>query len=197
MSQLIISEAYLKDKSVITNNTDFKYITPQIVLVQETKLRPLLGTNLYNLIITQSTPVTSLTPDNLVLVDTYILPFLQLYIMAKSILALKYKFTNTGVIVRDAGGSGTAIPQNEAKELADSFINDAEAYGQLMVDYIKANPTKYPTYFTNTGLGNVIPKSEAYDCGIYLDDGKGYISNEEIREIGSGLNGNKINKGKY
>ena len=121
MSQIIISSQYLIDKSVITSNTDFKYITPQIVLVQELKLRPLLGTNLYNEIITQTTPPTSLTTANATLVNTYILPFLQMYIMAECILSLKYKFTNTGVITRDAGGSGTPISDNKEKELIDYY----------------------------------------------------------------------------
>lgn len=169
MSQLLISQKYLKDKSIIQDNTDFKLLTPVILWVQELKLKRLLGTNLYNLIITQSTPPTSLTGANTTLLNNYILNYMLFYVQSESIMTLKYKLTNIGVVTRDAGGQGaSSISSTEAQNLMDFYKNKAEEYGQEMIDYIKANPTSYPTYFTNTGIGDILPNPDAYDVQIFL-----------------------------
>lgn len=169
MSQLLISQQYLKDKSIIQDNTDFKLLTSVILWVQELKLKRLLGTNLYNLILTQSTPPTSLTAANTTLLNSYILNYLLFYVQSESIMTLKYRLTNIGVVSRDASNQGfTGISSTESQNLMDFYKNKAEEYGQEMVDYIKANASLYPTYFTNTGLGDIIPNPDAYDIQIYL-----------------------------
>lgn len=193
MSQLIISQSYLIEKSVITNNTDFKYLTPVIEWVQDLKIRPLLGTNLFNEIITQTTPPTSLTAANQTLVDDYLLKTMLFYIMSDAVVTLRYKFTNVGILVRS---TENAQPMSEAEtaKLQDYYKNKAEEYGQLMINYIKGNPSLYPSYFTNTGQGTVLPNPDAMDCGIFLPPSKSiFPTNEEIREIGSGYSGNSIN----
>lgn len=170
MSQLIIKQDYLIAKAGLASNMDLTLVTPAIVLVQELKLRPLLGTDLYDLIITQTTPVASLTVPNQYLVDNFILPYLILYIKAKAVSATRIRFTNVGPVIREASGQAQSISASEAKELVDEFKNDAEAYGQLMIRYIKANPASYPAYFTNTGQGDVLPESDAFDVSFYLPD---------------------------
>lgn len=169
MSQLIIPQDYLIKKSGISPNTDFTLISPSIVLVQELRLRELLGTNLYNEIITQTTPTVSLTAANRILMDTYIAPFMVCYVQSFAVNATKYRFSNIGPVVRDSSGQGVnAISDIKAKELTDDFKNNAESYGQLMLDFIKANPGDYPAFFTNTGVGNVIPQYSAFDTQIYV-----------------------------
>jgi hypothetical protein len=171
MSQLIIKQDYLIAKSVISSNTDFKFLTPVIEWVQDLKLRPLLGTNLFNLIIAQTTPVVALTPANQTLVDSYILKFLLFHIMSDSVITMKYKYSNIGIVSRDASGQGAQpISVTESKDLMDFYKNKAEQYGQLMVRYIRANPTLYPAYYSNTGMGDIIPESDSFDTGIYLPD---------------------------
>lgn len=171
MSQLIIKQDYLIAKAGLASNMDLTLITPAIILAQELKLRPLLGTDLYDLIITQTTPVASLTVPNQYLVDNFILPFLILYIKAKAVTATRIRFTNIGPVIRDASGQGVqSISATEAKELVDELINDAQAYGQLMVRYIRANPTLYPAYFTNTGQGDILPETDSFDVSFYLPD---------------------------
>jgi len=167
MSQLLISQSYLIEKSVITNNTDFKYLTPVIEWVQDLKIRPLIGTNLYNEILTQTTPPTSLTAANQTLVDNYLLKTMLFYIMSDAVVTMRYKYSNIGIVVRNTSDA-VAIGDNEAEKLMDFYKNKAEEYGQLMVDYIIFNSTSYPAYFTNTGLGNVKPIGDSFDIGIYL-----------------------------
>lgn len=180
MSQLIVSQDVLVKKSGISNNTDFALINPSIVLVQELRLRELLGTNLYNEIITQTTPTTTLTAANLYLMTNYITPFMVCYVQSFIVNATKYRMTNIGPITRDGGGNGiSAISDTTAKELTDFHKNNAEAYGQLMINYIRANPTIYPAFFTNTGVGDIIPQNNAYDIQIYLPKNpSNYLTND-------------------
>lgn len=169
MSQLIIKQDYLIANSVISNNTEFKFLTPVIKWVQLFKLKRLLGTNLYDLIITQTTPTPTLTTENQYLVDNYILDYMVFYIMSESVMTLKYKYTNIGVVSRDTSSQGaSSISPTEAKELMDFYKNKAEQIGEEMINYIKNNSTLYPTYFTNTGLGNVIPDGESFSTQMYL-----------------------------
>lgn len=180
MSHLIIPQSYLIKNSGISSNTDFNLISPKIVLVQELRLRELLGTNLYNEIITQTTPPTSLTPENEILMNTYIAPFMVSYVQSLAVNATKYRFTNIGVISRDGSGQGAnAISDAKAKELTDDYKNDAERYGQLMIDFIRANPGDYTAYFTNTGMGDVKPQKTAYDVQMFLS-GKKYRRKNDL-----------------
>lgn len=189
MSQLIISQEYLIAKSVISSNTDFKFLTPVIEWVQDLKLRPLLGTDLFNLIIAQTTPVSSLTPANQTLLDDYILKFMLFYILSDSVITMRYKYTNIGLVTRDAAGQGAQTPSvSEAQNVMDFYKNKAEDYGQLMVEYIRANPTLYPAYYTNTGNGDVLPQSDSFDVDIYLPNRGIGIDSEDIYWKKRGLN---------
>jgi hypothetical protein len=176
MSQLIISQSYLIEKSVITSNTDFKYITPVIDWVQKLKLRPLLGTDLYNQIMTQSTPTTSLSAANLIIMNDYILDYLTYYIMSECVMTLRYKYTNIGVVVRGTADL-QAITKEEAADLRDFYKNKAEEFGQLMINYIKNNQNLYPAYFTNSGA-DIVPNKDSYEVDIYLPNGIKYLAND-------------------
>ena len=89
----LISHAYLKDKSIIDDNVDMKKLNPTIEDVQLLKIKPLLGSDLYDLIVTEASGGT-LTIDNKLLLDEYILRIMTNYIVSWSTDILKYRFMN-------------------------------------------------------------------------------------------------------
>ena len=81
MATLLVSQTYLREQSLISDNVDFKLLTPIIRIVQTIDIQQLLGTNLYDKILTD-VEATSLTGNYKTLVDDYVLPAMVYYIMA-------------------------------------------------------------------------------------------------------------------
>lgn len=165
--KLLISSQYLFDTTPIDDNVDMDKLTPVIEAVQFLKIRPLLGTNLYNLILSQVPD--SLSADNQVLVDDYLLPCMRNFILSDAVMVMKFRFQNTGIMVKNTESS-TQIDTIDTPKLMDYWKNKAEEYGQVMIDFIKANPTLYPTYLTNTGGDQKSPNQSAFNVDIYLPD---------------------------
>jgi hypothetical protein len=191
--QLLLDRQYLTDKTIIDDNVDFSKLTQLIEDVQFLKIEPLLGSNLYNLILTQSTPTTTLTADNLNLLNNYILPCMCRYLLSECVIPFKYRFMNVGVIVKI--GTEQSNPIEAASELVviDYWKNKGEEYGQRMQNFIRANPSKYPAYFTNTGYDQRKPESTAFEVDIFLDDCPGRAdydrSTGDFRYRNNGYNG--------
>lgn len=166
----LISHAYLKDKSIIDDNVDMKKLNPTIEDVQLLKIKPLLGSDLYDLIVTEASGGT-LTIDNKLLLDEYILRIMTNYIVSWSTDILKYRFMNKGVMSKTPEGSQNT-DLRELQYLADKYANLAENYADSMIKYIAAYPSKYPAYMTNSGVDKVKPRG-AFDCDIYLPEYNG------------------------
>ena len=47
MDALFISQQYLKDKSLINDNTDWELLQPSIIMIQDLYLQQVLGTPLF------------------------------------------------------------------------------------------------------------------------------------------------------
>jgi hypothetical protein len=47
MDALFLSQQYLKDKSLINDNTDWELLQPSLIMLQDLKLQQILGTPLF------------------------------------------------------------------------------------------------------------------------------------------------------
>lgn len=187
MATLLISQQYLKDQSLISDNVDFKLISPIINIVQMIDIQQLLGTNLYNKIISDVNGNT-LSGNYKTLVDDYVLPCMVFYIQSRIPYSLRFRFVNRGIVSK-TGSDSTPISETEFNKLVDEQRNIAQSYGEIMVNYIKYNLNLFPEYSTNNGINEMTPNKSAYDIDFYLTPRDNMPSNDEIREIGSGLNG--------
>lgn len=170
MAQLILSEAYIRAKSIINNNVDMKLLTPLILVVQDWKLRPLLGSNLYDQIITQTIPPASLSSANATLVNEFILPCLHWYLVAECAVSLKFRFMNKG-LMESSSDNSAQISTDDLKFIESRYSTIAESYGDDMTKYIRANPTLYPLFFNNAGIDKTFPVRSAFRCPIYIRGG--------------------------
>jgi hypothetical protein len=174
MAQLLIKEDYLKATTPMGDHVDMKVLTPVIEWVQDIYLRPLLGQDLYELILTQSTPTTTLTAANSTLLNEFILKIGRFYVMAEAIRTMKYRYTNGGVMITTSQ-NGSAIPNDEMETLIDDWKSKAERYGEMMINYIWENHTSYPTYWTASGVYRERPMPTAYQSPLSFGTKKEYL----------------------
>ena len=90
---LLINQKYLTDKSVINDNTDYNLLVPVIVVAQDLDIMPLLGSDLYKVII-DAVAAGTIAGDNKTLLDTYVQPCLLYFVMAKSPIILRFRYKN-------------------------------------------------------------------------------------------------------
>jgi len=169
MAHLLISQNYLKEKGIIDNNVDFSKLTHVIETVQDIFIQNALGTDLYNQIKTQSTPPTTLTAANATLLNDYILKIMVLYIQCKAPVAVQYRFMNKG-IMQVSADNATPLDPNSLKFYTQEWKTDAEAYVQMMTNYIIAHQSDYPAYFTNNGLDRQVPSNNGHNIDMFLPD---------------------------
>lgn len=173
MAQEILDISYVKEKSILNNNIDWNILKPIIIKIQDLKLKPLLGTDLYNQILIQVIPADpladpltypALTANNKILVDNYILPFLHWYLVAQCCVPLLFKFMNKGIMTRSSENS-QPISLDELKFIESRYTLDAQEYGEAMVLYLKANTTLYAAYTTNNGIDKIQPARSGINIG--------------------------------
>lgn len=168
MSALIVTERWIKASGLINENTDPKILTPIIVAVQDEYIHPLLGTDLYDEIISQVTADT-VSADNQTLLDNYVLNCVLWYVHCEASPALQYRYMNKGVMSKNSENS-QPVDLGVLKYAMDKWKNRAEMYAQRTTKFLKANTTTYPKYIANTDENDIQPNRNNYTTTIYLPD---------------------------
>jgi len=144
-----------------------KLLNPIIRKVQEVKIQTLLGTDLYRLLITQINADT-LTAANTTLLNDYLQPCLEKFIVAEALPYLQYQFRNKGVMKRTSENS-LPVELKEILYLQDKLNNDAEWYAERVTKFLCANESDYPTYSANTDADDIQPNKSNYSTNMFLD----------------------------
>lgn len=165
---LTITEKYLKEKSIVNENTDMKVITPVIILVQDKYIKPLLGSDLFDQIKSQIIAST-VSANNQTLLDDYILPCMLWYTLAESTPAFKYRYMNKGIMVKNSENSSAADLQ-EIQFLMDNWRNNGEMYAERCTRYLVKNRNTYTLYDANPDSDDIKPNTTNYTSGLALDD---------------------------
>lgn len=164
----LLSEATLKQNSVVNNNVDGMYILPAIEYSQDSGLQPLLGTKLYNKLmdLVESGDISSAT-NYKNLLDEYITPYLLNKVTAEIQLPIAYKMRNQGVVQQT--GENTYVPSlKDTQYLIQNYENKANFYGNRMSDYLRANRSLFPEYYSVDSCADMPSDKGAYKTGIYL-----------------------------
>lgn len=168
---LLLSTTILKDRTAIHTNIDEKLLYPEIKTAQDMYIHPLLGTPLFNKIISDVDGGT-IAGTYKTLLDDYIIDALLYYVLASLPEALSYQFWNKGVLRK--GGDSTEIPSmSELASLADGYRKKAEFYGERLAKYLQANASEsvLPEYLeAGEELDDIYPKGSAFTMPIYLGD---------------------------
>lgn len=165
---LILSAAVLKERQGIHDNVDEKLIYPDIKAAQDTWLPRLLGTALYDKIL------TDIAGNNLAgvyktLVDDYILDVLMNYVMSEIPIAISYQFWNKGITRKTSDNTETPSAQ-EILMIKDKYLRRADMYADKLRRYLKQNYNSFPEYINpGNGVDTDFPERD-FNMPIYLGD---------------------------
>lgn len=165
---LWISETYLKDNSIINNNTDFQTLQPVIILCQDQYIHPILGTALFDSIADQITSNT-VSASNQTLLNLYIRKTLLWYILHECPPVFKYRFMNKGVMVKNSENSQPADLQ-EIQFLMNNFKQKAEWYAERITKFLIDNESTYPLFRSNSDIDQIQPNKTNFTSSLYLGD---------------------------
>jgi len=178
---LFISEAFVKDNTLLHENIDFKFLRPVIILCQDIHLQPKLGTTLYNEIKTQITAGT-LTTANTTLLNDHIQPMLLYWVQAEAPTAISYKFLNKGVMQQTSENS-SAASLDEINFISQKYKDKAEWYTERLVTYLLEHSTDFAAYQNpEDGLDIIQPDTQTFTTGMYLGRRPKFISLEDKYE---------------
>jgi hypothetical protein len=164
---LMVSEQFIKDTTVIDENVDMKLLRDTIELCQEKYILPLVGTGIYNELVTQIL-AGSVDSDNTTLLDSYIQTALKWWVQYEGVDILTYKFTNKTIAKKNSENS-QPIDMEEVRRLMEKWRTNAEMYSQRVTDYLQQNNTTF-TLYDNPGSGSdtIYPKKNSYTTSIWL-----------------------------
>jgi hypothetical protein len=168
-STLFINVDYLRDNTVINGNVDSELLEPFIVAAQNVRIESIIGTGLFNNLVT-NIDNGSITGSNKVLLDDYIQPCLIQWVVYEALPFINYKLTNKSVSTKGSDNSNSSN-LNEIQYLRDNVRNTAEYMSQRVTDYLKSNTDLFPLYLSYGNTCDTIrPNSSNYFNGIFLDD---------------------------
>jgi len=167
---LLLSVTILKERTAIHTNIDEKLLYPEIKAAEDIYIHPILGTALYNKLISDITNTGTTTGAYKTLLDDYILDALINYVLAELPEAISFQFWNKGVLRK--GGDTTETPtMAELVDIANKYRIRAEWYAQRLSKYLLtvASTTVLPEY-TQPGstLDTIVPETNPFTMPIYL-----------------------------
>ena len=165
---LFIQQEQLTQNSVLNENIDWKVIKVLLWDVQQMRILPILGTNLYNKI-ADGIANNNLVGDYLGLLNNYIIDTITAYVVADSPDYLNYKFTNKNIAQKNSDNS-SSLSEDQMIGIMERWSNKAQWYAQRMTMYLSSNQQLFPEYTNNNTMDAVIPNMNNYTNGMYLDD---------------------------
>jgi len=171
---LLISPKTFKDRTPAHTNTDDKLIYPIIKVVQDFRVRDLLGSALFAKL-QDGIDNANLAGDYLTLRDDYLIDVMIWLVMAEMPDTLQYQYANIGVVINNADKT-QSVDVAKLNELKSKYKSYAEHYIKATMQYLRQNAKdKFPEYLqVITTLDAVAPTGTAYTCPIYLGDESDY-----------------------
>ena len=162
----LISEQYLKEETTLHENVDSKIVGVAIRESQDIHTRDVLGSSLYDLIISELP--SSLSAANKELVNNYIAPMQKYYSVKEIIISLQYKLANSAVLIRDVGNM-RPVSVEDLELLEQKYEDKAEYYRKRLVDFLCDNSKDYPKYSESNQ--SIDPNTTSYNQGtIFLNE---------------------------
>ena len=167
---IIKTDTYLRETTV-NANVDTQLILPAIKRVQRNIILPILGTALYNDLLStiDSDPDLSGNAEYKTLVDDYLTPTIVEFVNAELPPDLTFKFTNKSISKKNSENS-QPIDLQEMRNIIQRATYRGQLEGEKVIKYLCANcNTLFPLYRTpgNT-IDTVFPRSTMFSTGMNL-----------------------------
>jgi len=165
---LFLSVDYLRDNTVINGNVDSELLEPFVILAQNVHVETIVGTALYDELITQIVADT-LTADNQTLLDDYLQPALLQWALYEALPFINYKLTNKAISTKNSDNSD-AVELDELHYLRSTVSDVAQYMSERATLFLRANTDLYPLFVNyGTTCDSIKPNTDNYFNGIYLD----------------------------
>jgi len=165
---LLTSPKTIKDRSGLHTNVDDKLIRPEIEAAQDLYIMPILGSTLYNKLLSLIDAGT-LASNYLYLVDTYISKSLMNYVLFTLPTALNNQYYNKGVSSSPNETTNNANTNQENLTVNNQYRMRAEFYKEHIKRYLEANRNLFPEYNSYVaGIDVVQPEGTTFTLPIYL-----------------------------
>ena len=176
MAVLFISEAYVKNTTLIDENVDMRLILPSIKDCQELRIHPILGTPLYDDLKTKITAGT-LNSDETNLLDNYIAPAMGQWTIYECSTSMLFKYRNKSVATKSSENS-QPISYQDLQFLRDEWKNKAEEREARLINFLCDNDNLFPKYKEHSDDLN--PRKTAFQTSYYLGSaGSSYCWRDE------------------
>ena len=143
----IMTTSEVLDK-IPNNDFDAALIEKYIIKAQRKYIRPLLGDDFYDEILTQVAG-TSLSADNTTLLNDYLKPCLAYFVIADAFPQIKNNVTSSGVMTLDHDFA-TPASRTDYAALRSAMYTDAEDWRKEAIKYIEdtqeSDSSKYPLW---------------------------------------------------
>jgi hypothetical protein len=144
MAQFVTAQQVI-DNAFTQLNTDPSLIRDQLIEQSQLKhIRPILGEDLYDLIVAQNN-ASSLTVANQYIFDNYIQKSLWWFVKYDVIADIQYKTGSKGITIPSSLGAA-ATTENAVTNVMIASLNTAISILERMTEYIEENLSDYPTY---------------------------------------------------
>jgi hypothetical protein len=179
LSVLLVSDQMIKDRTAIHGNIDPTLIKADIRVAQDMYIHPILGTALYDKLISDISSTGTTTGVYKTLLDRYIVDTLMWYVLSELPTTISYQFWNKGVIRKQ--GESTELPSmSELIDLQNKYKNRAEYYANRLRLYLKQNQNLFTEYLNpGNGVDTINPETTSFTMPVYLGDDTCYKSFEE------------------
>lgn len=164
--KLLVSETFVKQSTVLTENVDPIYIRGNIQTAQDLYIETTLGTDLFNDIVDKVTAGT-IASNDATLYNNYIKPCLKYYVLSLMAPELQYKLTNKAISTKNSDNA-FAVDGETVKQIAQRYKDLGDEYRQRMINYLCENDDLFPLYDDNVGLDKIKPHHKGYTSPIYL-----------------------------
>lgn len=151
----------------VESTYDQKQLCEVIWDTQRQDIRPIIGSALYNELLTQIQNET-VTALNATLLDEYINPVMKFYVLANGLYVFNYKIRQKGVMTMNSDNANPASMQ-ELDKIYHYYRDKGQTDADMLMRYLIENDDDYPLYKdAGDGVDTVHPKHNQYNVGIYM-----------------------------
>jgi hypothetical protein len=150
----------------LNGNVDVDKITPFIKVAQDIEVQEVLGTVLYQKILTD-VRTTGLSGNYAVLVSQYVQPMLIHYGMSDFLQFHGYEISNAGIL-RNSPENSQLPDKGEIATIVGRQRAIAETYRHRLISYLTYYPQYFPEYTANQNDGEYPTTNPNNYCGWNL-----------------------------
>lgn len=172
-----LSETRLKN-DLLHDNVSGEYIRPAMITAHTVYLKEAIGDSLYAKLV-ELVSAGTVTEPYKILMDDFIIPYLEFLVMAELTMNVSFKVRNLGVVTTN-DTNATQTSMENTKYFQNYYQSKAEFYENRLRKHLATSD--YPEYSVCKSDQITSPKSSTYG-GIYVG-GDNYVVHNWVKPDG-------------